>query len=233
MIGHDRPQRAPRVGFDALHAGGVVSQGTARAVGHHHEIVKPVTLPRETLDHRLPAITRGVQILHVDAGAHRHAVLLARGLEEHVEQHAAMQADAEERRVKLRVLELHHLAAGRGLHPEPVDAIAPGHHVLLEAQRAEHRHAAGLQHDARAQRLRLGDLLVKGDPVTLASQEQCGGTADSSGAHHGDIEKVHQGRGCSASGRPPVGNDGAVSDAVLMGHRVEARRRVPRAGQLP
>ncbi len=114
------------------------------------------------------------------------------GLIENIKQCGAMNADAERGVIQRGITHVEHGATrGNGFAKQAVDAGAGCKHVPIKLQRTQHREAGGLDHQARAKRLRGGKPLEQRDAMAIAMQQQCCRQPRHATPRHPDCLNVH------------------------------------------
>ena len=185
----DEPERAPGVLGGALDEPTLSARLGARAVGDDHQVVRAELEPARS-DH--DAATRSpAQLLHGLAAPERDPRLPGHGVEEHVEEHAAMQAEPVGAGVLVAVAEVDDVAPLAGHAVESVHSSSPREHGLEEPEALEDAHPRRLQHDPRADGGRLGHRLVDGDAMTRPGQEEGGRGARGATADDAHVESLH------------------------------------------
>ncbi len=104
------------------------------------------------------------------------------------EQGRAVDADAEHPATQRRIMDVQHGAAGMGgLAMQPIDPRATGQQAAVEAERAQHGEAGRLDHEARADRLRLGKPLEQDHAMAEPVQQQGSSQPRRAAARDGDV----------------------------------------------
>ena len=160
-----------------------------RAIGGDHELERPVA-PAAIVDQ--PAtITVERAAGDRDAGVDRRGV--AGGGEQRLEQHAAVDAEAGEPRIDLRVFEVDEEPSAAAHAAQPVDPRTVVADRGEQAEPGEHGLPGRLQRDARADRPGLGHALEHGDGVARPREQDRRRGARGPGADDPDHVGWHAG----------------------------------------
>lgn len=164
----DEPQRAPGIGA-ARHPRHARVQLADAAVGGDDQIVRPEALALR--GHQPPPCPVELRRRHRHATAQLGARRLQRR-QQHAEQRAAMDAEADEPRIDRRVRQIDQRPAAGEATRQPIDGRAVSDHLVEHAEHVQRRLPRRLQRDARAYRARRDDALEHGDDVALPRQQR-------------------------------------------------------------
>lgn len=139
-----------------------------------------------------PARTTGEHgRLDRDAAVDRDPRLGARGGEQRLEQHAAMQPVAVQRGFEVGVAQIDHRATVAAAAQQAIDPRRARRDLIEQPEARERALAGRLQRDPRADRPRHRDALEQRDRMAGAREQDRSRRTGGPGADHGDAKRLH------------------------------------------